>query len=122
MLARRGLAPRADTPNAYARALLAEVRNREPWRLVDALLVAAFIEARSHERLSLLADGFAAGGEGELGAFYRALAAAEGRHAEIFLELAAPLVSQSELAARVDELGEREAEIIAALPHAARVH
>ena len=53
LIARRGWTPRADTPNRYARALLAEVRGREPERLFDALLVAAFIEARSHERLRL---------------------------------------------------------------------
>ena len=38
-----------------------------PERLFDALLVAAFIEARSHERLGLLARGFARGGEGGAG-------------------------------------------------------
>ena len=55
LMARRGWVPRSDTPNHYARALLSEVRGREPERLLDALLVAAFIEARSHERLTLLA-------------------------------------------------------------------
>jgi len=50
LLARRGWMPRTDTPNRYARALLDEVRGREPERLLDALLVSAFIEARSHER------------------------------------------------------------------------
>ena len=89
LIARRGWTPRTDTPNRYARALLAEVRGREPERLFDALLVAAFIEARSHERLGLLARGFARAGEAELADFYTALATAEERHAEIFIELAA---------------------------------
>ena len=70
----RGWTPRSDTPNHYARLLLAEVRGREPERLLDMLLVAAFIEARSHERLGLLAEGFAATGQVELAAFYVALA------------------------------------------------
>ncbi|HET6147419.1 MAG TPA: tRNA isopentenyl-2-thiomethyl-A-37 hydroxylase MiaE [Polyangia bacterium] len=122
LLARRGWSPRTDTPNGYARALLAEVRGREPERLLDALLVAAFIESRSHERLGLLAAGFARTGQPELAAFYQALAAAEERHAEIFIELAAPLVPAPALAARLAELGEREAEILGALPHAPRVH
>jgi tRNA-(ms[2]io[6]A)-hydroxylase len=122
LMARRGLAPRADAPNRYARALLAEVRGREPERLLDALLVAAFIEARSHERLELLARGFAAGRDAELADFYGALAGAERRHAEIFLELAAPLVPAAALDARLAELGGREAEILAALPHGSRVH
>ena len=122
LIARRGLTPRADTPNRYARLLLAEVRGREPERLLDSLLVAAFIEARSHERLCLLAGGFAAAGDQELGGFYGALAAAEERHAEIFVELARPLVPAAALAARLDQMAAREAAILAALPHASRVH
>jgi tRNA-(ms[2]io[6]A)-hydroxylase len=122
LLANRGWLPRADTPNHYARQLLAQVRSREPERLLDALLVAAFIESRSHERLGLLAAGFAAAGQRVLAGFYQALAAAEERHAEIFVELAAPLVSASALAERLEQLARQEAEILAALPHAARVH
>jgi tRNA-(ms[2]io[6]A)-hydroxylase len=122
LIAERGWTPRADTPNLYARALLGEVRGREPGRLLDALFAAAFIEARSHERLGLLARGFAATGEGELAGFYGALANAEERHAEIFLELARPLVPAAAYEARLLELGEREAAIIGALPHTSRVH
>jgi tRNA-(ms[2]io[6]A)-hydroxylase len=122
LIAERGWTPRADTPNHYARALLAEVRGREPARLLDALFVAAFIEARSHERLGLLARGFARTGEAELAAFYGALANAEERHAEIFLELAQPLVPEAEYASRLLELAERETAIIGALPHVSRVH
>ena len=122
LLARRGWAPRGDAPNLYARGLFALVRDREPTRLLDSLLVAAFIEARSHERLGLLATGFTATGEAELGAFYRVLATAEERHAEIFLELGATLVPPADFAARVEEFSHSEAEILAALPHATRVH
>jgi tRNA-(ms[2]io[6]A)-hydroxylase len=122
LMARRGLATKTDTPNQYARVLLAEVRGREPERLLDALLVAAFIEARSHERLGLLARGFAARGDAELADFYAALAGAEERHAEIFLDLARPLVSAEAFTARLAELGVHEAEVIAGLPHRPRVH
>ncbi len=144
LLAHRGWSPRGDLPNQYARALLAEVRGREPQRLLDALLVAAFIEARSHERLGLLARGFAEGSRatvgsptvasraeptaappdptGELAGFYRALATAEERHAQIFLDLAAPLVAPDDLHGRVAYFSAREAEILADLPHVSRVH
>ena len=122
LLGRRGWTPRADSPNRYARALLEEVRGREPERLLDALLVAAFIEARSHERLGILARGFSATGETELADFYAALGDAEERHAETFLELARPLVEAETFAARLEELGQREAEILGALPHGSRVH
>ena len=122
LLGRRGWTPRSDAPNPYARALMATVRGREPERLLDALLVAAFIEARSHERLGLLARGFAASGEPELADFYAALGDAEERHAEIFLELARPLVTAELYAERLEVLGQREAEILGALPYTCRVH
>jgi tRNA-(ms[2]io[6]A)-hydroxylase len=122
LLGRRGWTPRGDFPNPYARGLFEEIRGREPERLLDALLVAAFIEARSHERLVLLARGFAATGEPELADFYTVLGDAEERHAEIFLELARPLVAAETFAERLDVLGQREAEILGALPHTCRVH
>ena len=122
LLSRRGWTPRADTPNRYARALLAEVRGREPERLLDALREAAFIEARSHERLTLLARGFAARGDDELAHFYGALGEAEERHAEIVLELARPLVPDAAFDERLAFFGVREAEILGALPHATRIH
>jgi tRNA 2-(methylsulfanyl)-N6-isopentenyladenosine37 hydroxylase len=122
LLGRRGWTPRADFPNLYARGLMEEVRGREPERLLDALLVAAFIEARSHERLGLLARGFAATDEPELAAFYTALGDAEERHAEIFLELARPLVTTESFAERLEVLAQREAEILGALPYTSRVH
>jgi tRNA-(ms[2]io[6]A)-hydroxylase len=122
LLAARGLAPRADTANAYARALFAEVRPRDPQRRLDLLLCAGFIEARSHERLGLLAQGFNARGDSDLGAFYRTLANAEERHAEIFVDLAGRFVSADSLAERQEAIGLREAEIIGNLPHGPRVH
>ena len=44
----------------------------------------------------LLARGFARAGDGELADFYAALATAEERHAEIFIELARPLLPQAD--------------------------
>ena len=122
LIGQRGWTPRADLPNQYARALLATVRGREPERLLDALLVAAFIEARSHERLGFLAAGFKRTGDAELEGLYEALAGAEERHAEIFLELATPLVPSETLAQRLEWLGGRETEILASLPHGPRIH
>jgi tRNA 2-(methylsulfanyl)-N6-isopentenyladenosine37 hydroxylase len=122
LLGRLGYRPRPDRPNLYARALLAEVRTREPERKLDALLVAALIEARSHERLTLLASGFAARREQALAAFYRALAHAEDRHAEIYRALASRAAPASVADERLQVLAIREAEVLAALPMGPRVH
>jgi tRNA 2-(methylsulfanyl)-N6-isopentenyladenosine37 hydroxylase len=121
LLDERGLPLRTDTPNHYARGLLALVRGNEPGRRVDALLCAALIEARSHERLSILAEGFARSGESELGEIYAALASAEDRHAELYVELARE-GAREDVDARLQELAAREAEILAAAPPGPRVH
>ena len=65
---------------------------------------------------------FGPGAIGELADFYDALAGAEERHAEIFVDLARPLVPEEAFARRLDEVAVREAEILAALPHEARIH
>lgn len=122
VLDERGLALRADTPNHYARGLLALVRPNEPGRRVDALLCAALIEARSHERLGLLATGFQAEGDGRLAAFFGALAGAEERHAELYTDLARRVAPAAEVDARLAALSAREAEILGALPHRPRIH
>ncbi|NEN93607.1 MAG: tRNA-(ms[2]io[6]A)-hydroxylase, partial [Okeania sp. SIO3H1] len=48
------LAPLNSPP--YGAALNSKVRRNEPERMLDLLLVYCLIEARSHERLGLLAD------------------------------------------------------------------
>src|SRR5262245_51791922 len=55
----RGIPLRRQRPSPYASELLAAVRPAEPDRLLDTLLCMALIEARSCERLRLLADAVA---------------------------------------------------------------
>ena len=122
LLQSRGWGPRADAANRYTRALLAEARPTEPEHKIDALLIAALIEARSHERLRLLDAGFAARGDDRLASFYRTLANAEDRHAEIFVELAEREAGAEAVKGRLEEHSLREAEILAAVPFSCRVH
>ena len=117
LLARRGVAPAYDLGDEYAAALRKHVRVREPDRLLDRLLVFALIEARSAERLALLGEAIA---DPPTASLYRALAAAEERHRDTFLELAAGVSSGA--AARLAELCAHEAAIVAGLPVRARIH
>jgi tRNA-(ms[2]io[6]A)-hydroxylase len=87
ILARRGIAFRQLTPARYAEGLRKHLRSRDPERLMDLLVVGAFIEARSCERFSLLAPRL----DEELGSFYAGLLAAEARHFRQYLALAAEL-------------------------------
>ena len=118
LLARRGVQPAYDLGDEYAAALRGEVRKREPERLLDRLLVFALIEARSAERLALLAGALP---DPASAALYRALATAEDRHRDIFVELAAA-VAPAGWRARADALCAREAAIVAALPLRPRIH
>jgi tRNA-(ms[2]io[6]A)-hydroxylase len=92
----------------YAAGLRDELRNGEPDRLVDTLLVGAIIEARSCERFAALAPEL----DQELAAFYNSLLKSEARHFQDYLALAHGLASASEVAARLAELLAREWELI----------
>lgn len=119
VLARGHIAPRYDTGDDYAQALRKHVRRQEPGRLLDLLLVFALIEARSAERLDLLAGALP---DAETAALYRGLATAEHRHRDTFLGLAADLVDEATYLTRLAELARAEAEVIARLPIRPRIH
>jgi len=118
-LAARGLPFGHQPPGPYAAALLAAVRRDEPGRCVDTLLCMALIEARSCERLGLLADVLP---DADLAAFYRGLLAAEARHHATYLDLARTVAPGDEVAARLAALAEHEADVLAAAPVLARLH
>ena len=60
--------------------MVGRMRRHEPERMLDNFLVAGLIEARSHERLALLA---AHSPEAQLRELYNDLLASEARHFEI---------------------------------------
>ena len=119
-LERLGLELGRQRAAPYAGRVHAAVRGREPERLLDLLLCAAAIEARSCERLGLLADAWE---DAALGALYRELLAAEARHHRLYVELACGLFPAADVDVRLGELLAHEARVIAAAPSAlARLH
>ena len=73
-------------PSPYAPGLMGIVRSAEPDRFLDTLLASSIIEARSCERMKLLADGLDTQGDTQLAAFYRSLLASEARHTQTYLK------------------------------------
>jgi len=71
-------------PSRYASALRDHVRPQDPARLVDILIIGAFVEARSCERFAALAPHL----DAELRKFYDSLLRSEARHFEDYLQLA----------------------------------
>ena len=116
-LRRRGLGLGRDFGDPYAQSLHGLAR-RGSGRLLDRLLIAGLIEARSSERLDLLGRAL---GTSDLAGFYTRLARAEVGHAELFRALAARY-APDEVSARLTELARAEAEIVSALPLEPRIH
>lgn len=117
-LGRRGRTLPPDPGDRYAQLLLREVRGG-PHRLLDRLLVCALIEARSAERLRLLGEALP---EPRLADFYAKLAASEAGHHQLFADLAAARFGVDAAAARLAELADAEARIVASLPLGPRIH
>ncbi|MDY7006181.1 MAG: tRNA isopentenyl-2-thiomethyl-A-37 hydroxylase MiaE [Cyanobacteriota bacterium] len=111
------LAPLNSPP--YGAALNSKVRRNEPERMLDLLLVYCLIEARSHERLGLLADYCP---EPELAKFYRSLMASEARHYGIYWVLATTYFEQEKVEERLEELAIFESEILSNLHPEPRIH
>ncbi|TCK09415.1 tRNA-(ms[2]io[6]A)-hydroxylase [Marinobacterium mangrovicola] len=105
----RGIEYGHMSPARYAGGLREKVRTSEPGRLVDLLIIGAFIEARSCERFAALAPYL----DDELSKFYRSLLKSEGRHYQDYLGLAEAYAGES-IEERVQEFRELEARLIQA--------
>jgi tRNA-(ms[2]io[6]A)-hydroxylase len=119
LLKRRGspLRPLAAPP--YGAALAAQVRREEPGRLLDSLLVAGLIEARSHERMALLALHSP---DPELRELYGDLLASEARHFGLYWVLCEHRWPRAQVEARLRELAAKEAALLAELHPQPRMH
>lgn len=107
----RGGEFRRIPPSPYAARLTAAIRPQGPAKLLDTLLCCGLIEARSCERMSLLA---AALGDPPLKKLYRGLLACEARHFDSYLDLAraTKIVPEAVLLTRLGELAAHEAAVL----------
>jgi tRNA 2-(methylsulfanyl)-N6-isopentenyladenosine37 hydroxylase len=112
-------------PSPYAARLMTAVRKQPDARLLDILLCCSLIEARSCERMQLIARALAERGGAtpghelhELYALYDGLLASEARHHATYLELARDCVdiNEAQLQGRLRELAQHESSVIAAAP------
>lgn len=97
LMAARGLTLTKDSGDPYAQGLQKLVRTPALERRMDRLLVAAIIEARSCERLSLLAEGLT---DPALARFYGELAQSEDGHQSLFFRLAVTSAGDDEAPVR----------------------
>jgi tRNA-(ms[2]io[6]A)-hydroxylase len=122
LLERRGHALRALAAPPYGAALAGQVRRGEPQRMLDSFLVAGLIEARSHERMALLA---AHSPDPELAALYSDLLASEARHFGVYWVLAEARFSREATVARLEQLALAEVQALTGVladPGLVRMH
>ncbi len=108
----RGLQLSADTRDPYIHALSEHVRSGRDERLLDRLLMFGVVEARGCERFGLVGKHHT---DPELAAFYQDLTVSEARHHGLFLRLAREYFSVKTIEARLDELLDVEAKVVAGL-------
>jgi tRNA 2-(methylsulfanyl)-N6-isopentenyladenosine37 hydroxylase len=118
-LERRNIPMRPLTPPPYGAGLKAQIRPQEGDRFLDSLLVSGLIEARSHERLGLLATHCP---EPELARFYGGLMASEARHFGTYWVLADTYFDREIVKHRLEELAVIESELLANLHPEPRIH
>jgi tRNA 2-(methylsulfanyl)-N6-isopentenyladenosine37 hydroxylase len=118
-LDRRGIALAALAAPPYGAGLSSQIRRHEPERLLDSLLVSGLIEARSHERLGLLAAHCP---DRDLAQFYRGLMASEARHYGIYWLLATTYFDRAVVDRRLETLAIAESELLSTLHPEPRIH
>lgn len=92
----------------YAAGLREVVRKDDPGRLVDVLIVGAFIEARSCERFAKIAPHL----DSELKAFYQSLLKSEARHYQDYLALATKASGNESIDQRIAVIRSCEQQLI----------
>ena len=106
----------------YGAWLAKQVRRAEPERMLDSFLVAGLIEARSHERMALLAEHSP---DPDLRLLYGDLLKSEARHFGLYWVLSADRYPRNEIVLRLQELAAAEVDALRgelSAPEAVRMH
>lgn len=119
ILRERGVPLQPQAASGYQAQLFQLVRKSGDDKLIDLLLIAALIEARSCERFGLLSRNHP---DESLRATYRSLLESEARHHATFVRLAESIQGRETTAARLAVLAEAEREILEGIPAMARLH
>lgn len=89
LMEKHGVAYDHMSPARYAMGMRKHIRNSEPFKLVDTLIIGAFIEARSCERFDAIAPHLMENeATADIGKYYVFLLKSESRHYQDYLALA----------------------------------
>lgn len=115
---KRTISLRPISASRYASSLRAVVRTHEPHKLVDTLVVGAFIEARSCERFGALVPYL----DEDLGKFYFGLLKSEARHFQGYLKFAYQYGEAADVVKVIERVQVVEAELITSPDSEFRFH
>lgn len=118
LMKRRKISYEHVSASRYAAGLRDLARKEDPSKLVDILIIGAFIEARSFERFALLAPHL----DAELEKFYLSLLKSEARHYQDYLKLAKTVAGDQSIDDRIDLIAQRERELIESADTQFRFH
>jgi tRNA-(ms[2]io[6]A)-hydroxylase len=118
IMRQRGIDYRHIGAARYASGLRTHIRGEEPGRLVDTLIVGAFIEARSCERFAALAPLL----DEDLARYYRFLLRSEERHYSDYLDLARLYARGEPVDERVAFFRQVEADLVSSPDSEFRFH
>ena len=108
LMKRRKIPYEHVSASRYAAGLRELARKEDPAKLIDVLIIGAFIEARSCERFALLAPHL----DAELERFYLSLLKSEARHYQDYLKLAKTVAGDQSIDDRIEAIAQRERELI----------
>ena len=118
LMKRRKIPYEHVSASRYAAGLRDLARKEDPAKLVDVLIIGAFIEARSCERFALLAPHL----DAELEKFYLSLLKSEARHYQDYLKLAKTVAGDRSIDDRIELIAQRERELIESPDNQFRFH
>ena len=108
IMKKRNISYEHVSASRYATGLRQTVRYDDPARLVDILIVGAFIEARSCERFAKLAPYL----DHELEEFYTSLLKSEARHYQDYLYLAQKAAGDESIQERINVISRVEQHLV----------
>lgn len=118
IMKKRRVPLRPVSASRYASGLRKVVRNHEPVKLIDTLVVGAFIEARSCERFEALVPHL----DEELAKFYFGLLKSEARHFQGYLKLAYQYGDAADVDRTIEKVRSAEHELIQSPDQEFRFH
>lgn len=109
ILQKRGITYESIVPSRYGQGMRRDLASHHPYRLVDLLIIGAFIEARSCERFRAMLPYL---NDEAIRQFYESLFNAEKRHFQDYLTLAGQYVDSDYLQSRIQHFRDIEYRLI----------